>query len=92
MGGGGFHRDTNGLQNVIRALKHVVVPEMQHAVTFGAHPAIALCIVSGFKVLTAVHLNDQALFQAYEVRDVPANRLLSAKSSAFDLALTQAQP
>jgi hypothetical protein len=74
-------------------LQHLVVPEPQHAITFGLEEQSPL----GFErqravMLAAVDFNDQSSLVACKIRDVGAERHLTAELISTDLAQAQHSP
>jgi hypothetical protein len=62
--------------------QHIVVPEPKGLETQGSHGIAAFVVTLGhhiFSMLAAVELNDQAYFDAGEVREIGADGVLSAK-------------
>jgi hypothetical protein len=79
-------------KDVLSPSKDIVVPESEHRIPFPAEPGIALGIRVIAAVLSAVDLDNQAPFEAGEVRDVGPYRMLSTKAASVQLAAAQILP
>ena len=84
-----FKRLTNRLDHEPHILVHLVIAEPNHAVAALGKPCRPPCImlrVPLLQVLRAVEFDDEPPSEADEVDDVRAERRLSAKLVAVDLA------
>jgi hypothetical protein len=73
--------------------KHKIVPIAQHPEARFVHVLSSLCVVFGLSgVLAAVEFDDEHCFDASEVGNVGANRVLAAKPEAFDLLAAESPP
>jgi len=82
----------NHLEHCVRPLQDVVVPKPQNAVPLGLEPLIAASVSRIPGVLTSIELDHQLVLKADKVRDVRANRLLSAELHAGEVATSQPSP
>jgi hypothetical protein len=73
------------LQNPIRVLNDIVVPDADHAIPESAQPAVALPVLETLRVLTAVDFDNQAALAANEVNIVSIDRLLAGEFEAAEL-------
>ena len=72
--------------------QHVVVPESEDAERVLANPAVALDVVARVEVLAAIQFHHQTTFDAGEVDDVSADRVLAPETQAVELAAAQVAP
>ncbi|HVT35054.1 MAG TPA: hypothetical protein VHE37_05700 [Nevskiaceae bacterium] len=68
------------------------VPEAQHPESFAVQKSGAEFILPPIDMLATVELDDQAAFQADEIGDVFADRLLAAKLAAAELPAPRITP
>jgi hypothetical protein len=69
----------DALQHAIAILRHIVVPEPQHAPTLGSQKSIASGVGRAFRMLAAVDLYDQSMRDRSEIRDERTDRDLTAE-------------
>ena len=82
---------TNGFEHAFGVRQHVVVPETDDAVTERFDDGGARCI-DGVSMLSAVQFNREMRIAAGEVGDVGADRKLSDKFGAIELAGAKVPP
>ena len=82
----------NMTADIVEMLQNLVVPEAQDAKAFGAEEGVTIKVVEAVAVLAAVDLNDQPGFEADEIKDVAAQRDLSAEFGAGELAVADRAP
>ena len=83
----------DGLKYDVRLSEDIIVPETEHAEPVRSDKGVATFIVGGlFNMLTSIQLNDDGSFQANEVANVTANRVLAAEFEAAQLSSTQMLP
>jgi hypothetical protein len=81
------------LQHTIGVLRHVIVPESDHAKALRPEPCGPPCIGGGRDcVLAAIYLHYESLLEAEKVDDVRVDRSLMAKLAAVELAAAQPRP
>jgi len=91
----GIHRKQfaqYGLQNAFGVLKHIVVPEAEHAIVLLAKPLVARPVMLIHHMLPAINFDDDPPVSAYEVDDIPSDRLLPDEFEPAQLAGTQSVP
>ena len=69
----------NVLQNGRRPLQYIIVPVTRDSKTFGHQNSFSRCVTRRRCVLTAIDLDDDALFKANEVENEVLKRDLAAK-------------
>jgi hypothetical protein len=73
-------------------LQDLIVPEPQDSVALGFEIPGPLCVSEAFSMLTAIDLNHQVLFHAYEIDHVTPYWMLSTKFELGDLAHAHMTP
>src|SRR5690606_1870245 len=71
---------------------HVVVPEPEHLETARAEMRVAHLIPHRFRMLPAIHLNDQLRPKTDEVEDIAVERILPAEAQPLEPAAAQRLP
>jgi hypothetical protein len=69
----------NILQNGRAVLQYVIVPVTQDSKSFGKQYGFSRCVALGGCVLTSIDFNDEALFEANEIKDKALKGDLSTK-------------
>jgi hypothetical protein len=86
-------RRKNRFQHHLRLLKHLVVPESQHAESRAREVSRSLEIFEQpFRVVPAVKFDHQSRAKAHEIHDVVAHRHLSTESIAAQLPIAYEAP
>ena len=80
------------LKNAVRVLRNVVVPETQNAKAAPFQINIARLIVSTFRVLAPICLNDKHVLERYEIGDPGTDRDLTAEFYVFQLSGAKLPP
>jgi hypothetical protein len=78
-----------------RVAHHIIVPEPYHAVTFRIQPArssFVAATVIFVSMLRTIDLNDEARFQAREVRNIRSDRDLSSEVTSLYLKPSKVTP
>jgi hypothetical protein len=87
-----FQRLCNQHQNALDVVKHLVVPEPQHAPALRLQPPITLSIVRRPVVLPAIAFDDQAGPDAHQIGHVRPQGQLSTELGVHQLSAAQALP
>jgi hypothetical protein len=82
---------TDCLQDTLGVLKHIVVPEADHAIAERFH-GLGARGVRFRRVLASIQFDDQVLVSAGEVSDVRADRELADEFGTFETAAAQIVP
>jgi hypothetical protein len=64
------------LENPVKIVDDIVVPDVDHAVAKGAQPPVALLVCGTFRLLATVEFDDQAPLAANEVDIISIDGLL----------------
>jgi hypothetical protein len=80
------------LKHAIDVSQHVVIPETQHAIALCRQIGIALFVVKSFRVLAAIHFDNQAMFATNKVHNERTNGFLADEFQSSDLACAQSLP
>ena len=95
VGGGGsisVHRCIDGQENARRVFQNLVIPEPQHAIAMGFEISRTHLVGSAARMLTAIDLDNQAMFMTGEVSEVWTYRRLTPKVMLFERRLPQMLP
>src|SRR5579862_1637438 len=92
---GFFERYAYCLQHALFVLPEVRIPKSHdaEASTFEKRGAVRIdCLILGLRVLATVQFDDEPTFEAHEIDDIGASRLLTAKFLRVKTAITQDVP
>ena len=73
-------------------LQNIVVPKPKRAKALRGEPGISLCVACGVRVLPAISLNDEARFEAHEIRNIWPNGHPPAELRPLELPVAQDAP
>lgn len=82
----------NFLNNRIRFLQYLIVPESQNSETSLIQAPITDHILFAFLMLSTVDFHHQPVFQAHEVKDIVQEWMLPTKFEPLDLPAAQTSP
>jgi hypothetical protein len=85
------YREHNNVQDAIRILQNVIIPEAQHAITGPAKPFVTKSI-SVASVLSAIDFDDQPALVADEISDEATHRDLPSEFLSVQPRRSQQQP
>jgi len=74
----------NHFQHTVHVAHDVIVPEPQNSIVMVVEPLSARLITDVFRMLSAIHFDDQTLLAANEINNVSADWLLSDEFGAID--------
>ena len=92
MGASRSQGPNNQTEHFISAIKYIMVPEMQYAITLFTKPRIADHITRRFKMLTTIDLDHELRLDTNEISDIGTNRMLATKTATLELASAQVKP
>src|SRR6185437_3148660 len=79
-------------QYALQIAENVVVPESKYSISFSDQVIVADRVSCRLRMLPTIDLNHDLLLATDEIADVSANRHLSCKFVAVDLAIADAIP
>ena len=82
----------NGLQNAFAIRHHLVVPEAHNAPSVSLEKSVASNVDFAVRVLSAVELDDEVMFDRSEIGDERADRHLPTKFYATKTAIAEQSP
>ena len=87
MGADRFQGIQNNFQHCFGFLKHLVVPESEHAISLRFDSTVASLIVAmAFLVLPSIELDYELRFETCEICDIAADGRLAAETIPANLA------
>ena len=87
-----LERNRNCFQNARHIAEHVVVPEPQNSVVAIDKPFVANHVARVVRVLTSVHLNNEAAFTTDQINRVRTDRLLPDELVSVEPARPESVP
>ena len=87
MGAERFQGMQNNIQHCVGFLKHLVIPESEHAISLRFDSTVAMFIVAmALLMLSAIKLDYEPRFETREIGDVAADGYLAAETIPANLA------
>ena len=83
----------NRLQNTLKIVEYVIVPETQHDETRRLEKLRSSRIpVGSFHMLTSIDFNDDTAIKTNEIEDVVAKWMLATELAVFELTALETSP